>query len=71
MPSFTPVDEDLTILRTKRLASAANDTANPIKRPGRRGYVQAVSFGKRLKAVAVDFVRLVNSPSTGRILIPV
>jgi hypothetical protein len=44
-----------------------NDAAQPIERPGRRRFVQAASFGERLKAVAVDLLRLSNSPSTGRI----
>lgn len=45
-----------------------NDAAKPTQKAGEAAaHVQAVSHGRRLKAVAVGVARLSNSPSTGRI----
>ncbi len=50
--------------RTKRLAMTATIAAKPTKRPGRRRRMSRPTSRGRLKAVAVDFVRLYHSPST-------
>ena len=43
----------------------ANIAAKPTQKAGEAAaHVQAVSYGGRPKAVAVDFVRLYHSPST-------
>ena len=45
----------------------ANIAAKPTQKAGEAAaHVQVVTYGSRLKAVAVDLVRLSNSPSTGR-----
>jgi len=45
----------------------ANIAAKPTSKAGEAAaHVQVVPYGSRLKAVAVDLVRLSNSPSTGR-----
>ena len=58
-----PTDEDLIILWQKRLAMTATIAAKPTPRAGEAAaHVQVVPHGGRLKAVAVDLVRLSQLP---------